>query len=453
MNPEIFREYDIRGIADKEIPDEDAELVGKAFGTIIHNNGGSEIVVGKDNRKSGPRITKALLKGIASTGISVIFVGEVSTPEFYYAVHTLNADGGISVTASHNPPQYNGFKAMVGKKAIYGEEIKNIYNVAQKRKFANGKGKISEKNIDEEYIGAIASRVKVKRKVKLVIDAGNGMASELAPALLKKLGCEVSCLYCEKDANFPNHLPDPVKEENMMDLQKKVLAEKAEFGIGFDGDADRLGVIDEKGNLIYGDRLLGLLAKDALQRNKGAKVIFEVKCSMALEEWVRKNGGIPIMWKTGHSLIKAKIKEENAIIAGEMSGHMYFAENWFGFDDALLAAAKVVEIASNSNKKMSELINEMPSYFASPEYSIDFPDAEKFAFVKRAQDHFRKKYRVIDVDGARIIFENGWGLIRASNTQPKIIMRFEGKTKKDLEKVKSEILEEMESFSGKKIAL
>lgn len=455
MNPEIFREYDIRGVVDSEIDDKTAELIGRAYGTMIAKLGGKKVVVGRDNRRSGPRILKALLSGIMGSGINVIYIGEIPTPLLYYAVHKLVVDGGISVTASHNPPQFNGFKAMVGRGAIYGNKIQELRKIAESGKFAAGKtaGKLEEKSLDEDYLEEIASIVTPGKRLKVVVDAGNGMASELAPKLMSMIGCEVVPLFCEKIADYPNHIPDPVEEKNVVELMKRVVKERADIGIAFDGDADRIGVVDEKGGLIYGDRLLGLFAADLLTRKPGAKIIFEVKCSQGLEEWIVQKGGKPLMWKTGHSLIKAKMKEEGASLAGEMSGHMFFTEKWYGFDDALLAAVKIVEIVSNSGKALSDLVAEMPSYASSPEYRVDCPDREKFDFVEKAKGHFRKKFRVIEVDGARVLFEQGWALIRASNTQPKLILRFEGKTKEALESVKKQFLAEIKAFSGKKIEI
>ena len=455
MNSEIFREYDIRGTAKTDLTNEVVENIGKAYGTLIHNNGGKKVAIGKDNRESSPRLFDALVKGITSIGIDVVSIGEALTPELYYAVYTLDVDGGINITGSHNPPEYNGFKILVGKTAIYGSQIQEIREIIDAKKFHKSEetGKITEQNINEKYINEIVSKTKTGRKLKIVVDAGNGMASDLGPILMKKLGCEVIELYCEKITGFPNHIPDPSQEENVIELMKKVVEEKADFGIAFDGDVDRLGVVDEKGVLIFGDQLLGILAADALKRNPKGKVIFEVKCSQGLSEWIEKNNGIPLMWKTGHSLIKAKIKEENALIAGEMSGHMYFAENWYGVDDALVAASRVVEIFSNTTKTVSEAVSEMPYYVVSPEYRVDFSDSEKFDFIKKCQDYFSENYDTITVDGARVNFENGWALIRASNTQQKLIVRMEGTSKDALAEIKEKFLSEIEKFSGKKISL
>lgn len=447
MNQEIFREYDIRGIAATDLKTEDIELIGKAYGTLIHNSGGETVIVGNDNRESSPRILEALKKGILSTGINIIYIGEIPTPLLYYAVHKLDADGGISVTASHNPPKFNGFKVMIGKEAIFGEKIKEIGKLAESGKFVSGKGSYEEKSLDETYLEEIVSIVKISRKPKFVIDAGNGMASEIAPKLFEKLGLNPTCLFCEKDSRFPNHIADPTQEKNMKDLREKVLEEKAEFGIAFDGDVDRIGVVDEQGTLIFGDKLLGVFAKDVLQRNPGGKVIFEVKCSQALEEWIKENNGIPIMWKTGHSLIKAKMKEEKAVLAGEMSGHMFFTENWYGFDDALLAAAKLIEIISKSGKKVSEIINEMPSYVSSPELRVDCEDKKKESVVKKMTEKYKEKYpESVTIDGIRIKMENGWALVRKSNTQPKIILRFEAKNNEELDKIMQLIKPEVEAL-------
>lgn len=453
MNPEIFREYDIRGIGETEITDDVAMLIGKAYGSIVRRKGGKKVAVGRDNRNTSPRIAKSLMEGILSTGLDIVFIGESTTPQLYFAVHYMNTDGGINVTGSHNPPQYNGFKVLVGKDAIFGERIREIYDVAKKGKFETGKGNLLEKNIDGIYLTEIAKRVKVKRKVKVVADAGNGMGSDLGPKLLKMLGCEVTELFCKKMPDYPNHIPDPSQEKNVLDLKRAVVEKGAEFGVAFDGDCDRMGIVDENGKLLFGDQLLGIFAASELEKTPGAKIIFEVKCSQGLEEWVSKLGGKPIMWKTGHSLIKAKMKEQGAILAGEMSGHMFFARDWFGFDDALLGAAKFVEIASNSGMKISQMVEKMPKYYASPEYRVDFADSGKFGFVGKAKAHFSKKYKVIGIDGARILFGNGWALVRASNTQPKIIVRIEGKTKKDLSEITRKFLWEIKSFYPKGIEL
>ena len=455
MNNEIFREYDIRGIAETDLGNETAELIGKAYGTLIHNDGGTKVAVGRDNRKSGRRILKYFLKGLLGTGIDAILIGEVPTPALYYAVHKLDADGGASVTASHNPPEFNGFKMLIGKDAIYGERIQEIRKIIEGGAFftARKKGKVKKKPVDSLYLKEMKSIVKPEKSLNVVIDAGNGMASVLGPKLLKGMCRKLTCIYCKKDPSFPNHLADPTQEKNILDLRKKVLETGADMGIAFDGDVDRIGVLDENGGQIYGDKLLGIYAADLLERRKGAKILYEVKCSQGLGEWIEAKGGKPVMWKTGHSLIKAKMKEINAELAGEMSGHMFFTENWYGFDDALLAAAKLIEIVSNSRRKLSEIVAEMPQYASSPEYRVDFPDKEKFAFVAKATEYFRAKYSVIDVDGARVLFPNGWALIRASNAQPKLILRFEGRSRGDLEGIKAEFLSGIREFSGKEISL
>ena len=441
----MFREYDIRGVADEDIPNETAELIGKAIGTLIHNNNGESIVVGRDNRISGPRILENFVKGIISTGINVTLIGEVPTPLLYYAVQKLDSDGGVNVTASHNPPEFNGFKVLVGKKAIYGEAIQNIYKLTESKEFAKGEGKVNEVCLDEQYLEEIASIVSPEKKLKIIIDSGNGMASELAPLLLEKIGVTPECLFCKKDSSFPNHPPDPVHEENVKELIFLVKEKNFDLGIAFDGDVDRIGVVDEKGTLLFGDQLLGIFAEDCLKRNPNGKIIFEVKCSQALDEWIREKGGQPIMWKTGHSLIKAKMKEENAVLAGEMSGHMFFTEKWYGFDDALLAAVKIIEIVSKSKKTLSELVEEMPKYVSSPEYRVDCPDSKKEEVVNTITEKFIKIYpKSITLDGIRIIMAEGWALVRKSNTQPKIILRFEAKTQEKLEEIKSMVLPEVE---------
>ncbi len=451
VNPEIFREYDIRGIAERDLTNETVGAIGKSFGTYLRKRKMKEVVVGRGIRASSERIENALIEGLLSAGCNVTEIGLSSTPQLYFSILHLKKDAGINVTGSHNPIEFNGFKIAVGKLTIYGKEIQQLREIIEKEKFAEGKGRLEKAGTEVAYLSAIKERIKIKRKLKVVVDAGNGMASELAPKLFREIGCEVVPIYCRLDGSFPNHLPDPTVLEYMQELIEKVKEEKADLGIGLDGDVDRIGVVDENGKIVFADRILILYAKDVLKKKPGSKIIFDVKCSEALKKEIEKNGGKPLMWKTGHSLIKAKLFEENAPLAGEMSGHMFFADNYYGFDDALFASCRLLQILGESSKSLSELLADAPKYYSTPEIRADCPDDEKFNVVKEVKKHFKEKYKTIDVDGVRVLFKEGWGLVRASNTQPKIILRFEAKTEKGLEKIKEEILEKLREFPEVKI--
>lgn len=453
INPEIFREYDIRGIADKDLTSEAVEKIGKAYGNYLQEHIKKEIidvVVGRDNRLSSERIKNAFVKGILLTGCDVTDVGVVPTPVFYYSILHYKKDGGVMVTGSHNPLQFNGLKLCLGADSIYGKEIQKLRVAIEHCKYKEGmKGKLTKESPLEHYIEEVKKRIKLKRKLKIVIDAGNGTAGMIAPKLFSSLGCKVISLYCNLDGRFPNHLPDPTVPELMQHLMKKVKEEKADIGLGYDGDADRIGTVDEKGKMIFSDKLLALLSKEFLKRNPGAKIIFEVKCSNALPEFIKKYGGKPIMWKTGHSLVKAKMREEKALLAGEASGHITFADDWYGFDDAIYASARLLQILTSSNKSFSELMSEVPSYFSTSVIRPFCPDNKKFRIVEKIKNHFKKKYKVIEIDGAKILFENigGWALVRASNTEPALTLAFEAKTKEGLEKIKSIVAKKLKEFN------
>lgn len=438
IESEIFREYDIRGIIDKQLTEETFELIGKAFGTFLKTG---TITVGGDVRTTTPKFKEAFITGILSTGINVIDLGIVPTPTLYYSIIKLKTDGGVEITASHNPKEYNGLKlSLKNAVSLYGEQIQKLKTTIDSGNFQEGKGKLKQKDIVSEYIVDIISRTKIGRKLRVVVDAGNGTASIIVPKLFEKLDIDAELLYCEPDGNFPNHLPDPTKPELLKDLIAKVKENKADLGIGYDGDGDRIGAVDEKGRIIWGDKLLALLSREILKENPGSKIIFEVKCSEALEEDIKKHGGVPLMWKTGHSLIKAKMKKENAAIAGEMSGHIFFSHGYYGFDDALFASLKLIEMVSNQDKSLSEIADSLAEYPITPEIRIDCPDARKFDIVEEAKELLREKAKkIIDIDGVRAVFEDGWGLIRASNTSPKLIVRAEAKSEEALAKI-NEIL-------------
>ncbi|MEQ2129890.1 phosphoglucosamine mutase [Caldanaerobacter subterraneus KAk] len=451
LNENMFRMYDIRGIWGEDLTEETAEVIGKAFGTYVKQKGINSVLVGRDNRISSKPIRDALIKGLTSTGCDVLDVGVLTTPAFYYSNILYNSQAGMMITASHNPPQFNGFKVMVGPSTIYGEELKKIYYIAEKGEFEKGSGEVKYAYPINSYINMIKEKVRLgDRKLKVVVDCGNGTASLFYPDVIYNLGCEVYPLYCEPDPTFPNHFPDPVKKENLKDLIEEVKRVKADLGIAFDGDGDRIGVVDEKGNIIWGDMLMILYWREIMKKHPGAEAIVEVKCSQALVEEIEKLGGKPLFYKTGHSLIKAKMKEMNAVFTGEMSGHMFFADEYYGFDDAAYAAARLLRILSNTDKSLSELLADVPKYPSTPEIRLECSDERKFDVVKGVTEHFREKgYNIIDVDGARVLFDGGWGLVRASNTGPELIVRCEAKTQEKLEEIKKALSEALAKFDVK----
>lgn len=452
INPFIFREYDIRGIVEIDLTERVVELIGKSFGTYLQRQGGKKVSVGGDVRLSTERFRAALIKGLTSTGIDVIDIGVVPTPVQYFSLFRLTVDGGIMITGSHNPPEFNGFKMSVGQSSIYGADIQKLREIIEKEDFLTGTGKVRKVNIIQDYIKDIAKRLDIKGKVKVVFDCGNGSASLVIEDLMKALGINAYFMYCEPDGTFPNHHPDPTIVEYIADLREQVLKLKADIGIAFDGDADRLGVIDDKGEIIWGDRLLILFARSILKEKKGQKIIFEVKCSQALPEAIEAAGGEPIMWKTGHSLLKKKMKESGAVIGGEMSGHLFFADRYYGYDDAIYAAARLIELLSNEGKKASELLADVPQYFTTPEIRLEVDsDEEKFEISRKAVEYFKKNYEVIDVDGVRILFGDGWGLVRASNTQPVLVLRFEARTPERLKEIQDLVIHKLREFGKIKI--
>ncbi len=430
VNPLIFRQYDIRGIAGEDLTPEVARLVGQAYGTLCRRNGINQAVIGHDNRKSSPEIHKALLEGLMATGCHVIDIGEVVTPLLYFACRYWRIEGGVMVTASHNPPQYNGFKLVWKHGTLFGEQIQKLRHLVEAGDFEKGLGSLRKWQMFNAYLGWVTGHIQLGgRKLKVVVDCGNGTASSFAPKLMRDLGCEVLELYCTSDPAFPNHLPDPVKPENLRDLIATVRQSGADVGLGFDGDGDRLGVVDEQGNILWGDQLMILFSREVLQKHPGAKIIVEVKCSQAVIDEIAKHGGAPILWRTGHSFIKAKMHEENALLAGEMSGHLFFADEYFGYDDALYAACRLLRILSHTDKPLSALLADVPRYYATPEVRVHCDDAVKFEVVAKVVERFKRDgYRVIDVDGARFVTDDGWALVRASNTEPALILRAEGKT-------------------------
>lgn len=446
MNLEIFREYDIRGVVEKDLTPDVVEKLGRAFGTHVINAKGKTIVVGRDVRLSGDSLFAAISKGLTAAGCDVIDIGRVPTPVLYFAEYHLKTDGAVMITGSHNPPEFNGFKLIVNKVGFWGKQIQELAREMQAGKFATGKGTITKADVINPYIEMVKKKINISRKIKLVIDSGNGCGGLLAPRLFKEMGCEVVELFSEPDGHFPNHHPDPTVLKNTLHLREAVVKHGADLGIGYDGDADRIGVVDEKGNLLYGDQVLMIFSRDLLSRRKGAKVIFDVKCSRNLPKWIEKQGGVPIMSATGHSIIKQRMHDEGAPLAGEMSAHIFFGEDYFGYDDAIFATARMLKIIDNAKEPVSAFLKDVPHMESTPEIRVDCPDNQKFGIVKELVEYYRAKYKVIDIDGVRIDFERGWGLIRASNTGPVLVMRFEAETKEALEHYKREVYEKLVTF-------
>jgi len=449
MNENIFREYDIRGVVDKDLTDETVYDLARAIGTFLRAHGASYASVGRDARESSPRFRDIIIRGLNETGCDVLDVGMVPTPVLYYTLFTQGVDSGVMITGSHNPPDNNGFKICLGKSTIFGEQIGEIKRIALSRKFESGQGKKQERDVNHAYQEYIRSNVKIgPRKLKVVVDAGNGMGGFIGAPLYKDLGCDVIELFCEPDSNFPNHHPDPTVVENMRFAINAVREHKADLAIAFDGDADRIGVVDEAGRIIWGDQLMIIFARHILKERPGATIIGEVKSSQAMYDDIRRQGGNAIMWKVGHSPIKAKMKETHAAMAGEMSGHLFFADRYFGYDDAIYAGARLIEILSKTDKPLSAQLAGVPRMFNTPEIRVDCPDEKKFDVVRRLTEEFKKTHEVIDIDGARVLFEHGWGLVRASNTQPVIVMRFEADSKEHLEEIQSLVEAEAKRVIG-----
>ena len=435
----IFREYDIRGIAEVELLDSGVEVLGRALGTYLIRHSGHTIALGRDCRLSGERLHNALLKGLMAAGCRVLDVGVVPTPVLYFSAVHFKANGAIMITGSHNPSEYNGFKTVVGTASLHGQGIQDVYKLITDKDLDSGEGNVTEVDAVTPYVDEVAGQFRFDRKVKVVIDAGNGTAGPAMHRILEKLNVEAVEMFFEMDGRFPNHHPDPTVLSNLDQLIKAVRKEKAELGIAFDGDSDRIGAVDEKGNVVYGDMLLLIFGREILTRKPGSTFIGEVKCSQVMYDKLKELGGKPIMYKTGHSLIKTKMKEEHAELAGEMSGHMFFADRYYGYDDALYAACRLLEIIAKSGKPLSHQLEGIPKLVSTPELRIDCPDDEKFQVVSRVAQQFRKRGDIVDVDGVRVPFENGWGLVRASNTQPVLVMRFEATSEDLLKKYQDEM--------------
>ena len=446
INPQIFREYDIRGIVGTDLTPASVTSIGKAIGTYIRRGNGKNMILGRDVRSSSVEFCNILSKALNSTGCNVIDIGMVPTPVLYFALHHFNADGGVMITGSHNPPEFNGFKISQGFHSLYGDKVQELKRLIEVNDFEVGTGTTKQQPVLAEYMEKICSILEIPRKIKVVVDGGNGCFGIVGPDLLKKLGQTPIELFSEPDGTFPNHHPDPTVSEHLTDLIEKVRLENAELGIGFDGDADRIGVVDEKGNILWGDQLLTIFARDILSQNPGATIVGEVKCSQNLYKDIKKHGGVPVMAAAGHSLIKNKMRETGALLAGEMSGHICFSDNYYGFDDAIFAACRVLQIVAQSNKKVSEMLADLPETAYTPEIRIDCPDDQKFKIVRELTEIFREKYDVIDIDGVRVNFDDGWALIRASNTQPVLVFRLEAVTKERLKELVGVIKKQTDKY-------
>ncbi len=455
----VFREYDLRGIVGEELTEQIAQLVGRAYATMAGERGVSTITVGRDGRLSSPALRDALVAGLLSGGINVIDLGPCASPLLYFSLFHLPVQGGIMITGSHNAAQYNGFKICIGREAIHGEEIQRLRRVMESGRFVEGRGQLSSREIIPDYLHHLAQNFAGVRAdhLHVVIDCGNGAASLVAKQALELLGCRVTGLYCELDGRFPNHHPDPTVVENLEDLMRAVREQKADVGIGYDGDADRIGAVDERGQILWGDRLMVVYARDILERQPGTTFISEVKASQCLYDDIAKRGGRPIMWKTGHSLMKAKMKEESAVLAGEMSGHMFFADRYFGYDDAIYASCRLVEILAKTKRPLSHLVSDLPETTVTPEIRVDCPDSMKFQVVDLVRGQLAaclsegrpigatnlRLRELVTIDGVRAVFEDGWGLIRASNTQPALVLRFEAPSEARLDVIRATIETEL----------
>jgi phosphomannomutase / phosphoglucomutase len=436
LNPEIFRQYDIRGIAGEDMTEADVALLGRGIGTYLQQQGNRFLAVGCDCRLTSDSYRRHLMAGLVATGCRVVDIGMCSTPVLYYAIRHLGTQGGVMVTASHNPPEYNGFKICSGVDSVYGEQIQQVRKMIDDRAFIQGAGVVQNYDVLPDYIEFIKENIRIKRPLRVAVDAGNGTAGLTAVPIIKHLGCELHELYTEPDGTFPNHEADPTVPKNMADLVALVKEKGLDVGLGFDGDGDRLGVVDADGRLVYGDELMILFSREILTRKPGATFISEVKCSQVMYDDIAKHGGNAIMWKTGHSMIKQKMKEVKAELAGEMSGHIFFADRYYGYDDGVYAACRLLEILAATGRTVGQLLADVPKTHNTPEIRVDCPDPIKFDVVARVTEYFRQREKVIDIDGVRVLFDGGWGLVRASNTQPALVLRFEALTPERLAQIR-----------------
>ena len=448
MNEGIFREYDIRGIAGKDFTEDDVVNLGKALGTFLKQHNSSALTVGRDCRLTSDAYAAKLIEGLVSCGCHVTDIGVCPTPVLYFSIHHFDQEGGVMVTASHNPGEYNGFKMCMGQDSIHGAQIQQILSILKSGQFTKGKGSLAAADALTPYQQYVVNNINLKKPMKVGIDAGNGTAGLVAGPILRKLGCEVHELYCRPDGTFPNHEADPTVAKNLVALTALVKSKQLDVGIGYDGDGDRIGVVDNQGQIVYGDRLMIIFAREILSRRPGATFISEVKCSQTMYDDIEKCGGRAIMWKTGHSLIKEKMKVEGAALAGEMSGHIFFEDRYLGYDDATYATCRLLEILSTTGKTIAELLHDVPATFTTPEIRVDCADEEKFDIVNQATAYFRDRYDVIDIDGARVLFDDGWGLVRASNTQPALVLRFEALSEKRLTEIQTLVKNVLTEIQG-----
>jgi len=441
VNPHVFRQYDIRGHAERDFGGDFARALGLSLGTFYARRGLKRIAVGRDCRLSSPRLHETLCAGLIETGIQVVDIGVGPTPLLYFAVHNLNLDGGVQITGSHNPPDENGFKMMVGKGSLYGADIAELRTNMENQSFTpTAGGSLEEVNPTPAYVEKALADIDLGRHdIRFAIDAGNGAGGPLALETMKALGLSPVAMLCEMDGTFPVHHADPTEPETLEMLRERVLSDGLELGFAYDGDADRVGVIDARGEVIWGDKLMIILSRALLEKHPGATIIGEVKCSQTMYDDIEAHGGRGVLWKTGHSLIKTKMKEERALLAGEMSGHIFFADRYYGFDDAIYATLRILEIVSRSEVPLHEMLSDVPETFATPEIRVECEDARKFDLVQRVVEHYRPTHQLIDIDGARIQFEGGWGLVRASNTQPVLVLRFEAESKDRLATIQAEV--------------
>ncbi len=438
ITEEIFRAYDIRGVVENALTPDAVQQIGQAFATEALVQGQKTVVIGRDGRLSSPELAQRLSEGLRAGGCDVIDIGMVPTPVLYYATHKLKTGTGIMVTGSHNPPQYNGLKMLIAGNTLYGDGIKALYHMITEGRVNNSEGSHTEQNIIPDYLDTIVNDIKLDKQLNIAVDCGNGVAGVLATELFTRLGCKVTELFCEVDGNFPNHHPDPSKPENLLDLQKTIKENALDLGLAFDGDGDRVGILDDKQNIIWADRQMMLYAADVLKRKPGALIIYDIKSTSNLGSYIKNLGGEPLMWKTGHSFIKAKMKETDAELAGEMSGHIFFKERWFGFDDGLYSAARMLEIVSQHKETSSTLFETLPDSFNTPELQINFAEGEHYKFMEKfiEQASFENA-NIITIDGLRVNYANGWGLIRPSNTTPCLVLRFEANDENTLTEIQN----------------
>jgi len=448
MNPQVFREYDVRGLVGEDLNHDFVHDLGRAIGTYGKEHGVKVMTVGRDCRVSSEEYQRALIEGLRAAGIDVIDIGLCATPMLYYSIRHLKTDGGVMVTGSHNPPEFNGFKICVGPDTIHGEDIQKLRIIMEAGRYASGSGTFEHRDIADEYREYLFNHVTVQGGLNVVVDAGNGVGGFFGIPLLERFGCAVTPLYCDMDGRFPNHFPDPTVEKNLTELIRLVTEKQADIGLAYDGDADRIGVITDTGEIVRGDVLLLLFSRAILKENPGATIIGEVKCSQTLYDDIARKGGRGIMWKAGHSLIKGKMKEEGALLAGEMSGHIFFADRYFGYDDAIYASVRLLEILSQTGQKLSDLLSDVPQTFSTPEIRVDCSDDIKFQVVEKVKNRFAADYEVIDIDGVRVQFDDGWGLVRASNTQPVLVLRFESKTEEGLIAIRSRVESVLKEITG-----